>query len=330
MAIRHRRPPRLGRKTRRTLIGCALLALLVPLTAVALRVVIDRAQDCAETLDLEVAAAPAIASALRDVAGSLPPGSLRVNATCVSVTITEADSAAVAAALVEARGGRIDVGDGSGNGPAAVLPHVWVPESRAWSLRVDGAVDAGSGTVLGAHQPSVAFSPVGLAARGADAEKYRPSLDLDDWDPAKLPVCVGDPRRDVAALAALAAFDNVGAGRKVEIDTELAADELPKGFKAVPMSRLDLDAHNAEHPDEPWVLLETRPAVTGLDFPYAMRADLSGLLSQAAEKFLAVLDDEANLARLTAVGLLPPDQYQPVLTTAAVTAALNGVEGSGT
>lgn len=324
MAIRHRRPPRLGLKTRRTLIGCALLALLVPLTAIALRVVIDRAQDCAETIDLAVAAAPAIAPALREVAGSLQPSDLRVNATCVAVTVTEADSASVAAALVDARGGRIDVGGGTE--AAAVLPHVWVPESRAWSLRVDGAVEAGSGVVLGAHQPSVAFSPVGLAAKGSDVEKYLPSLALDDWDPEKLPVCVGDPRRDVAALAALAAFDNVGAGREVKVDTKLDGEKMPKGFKAMPVSRLDLDAHNAEHPDEPWELLETRPAVTGLDFPYAMRADLSGLLSQAAEKFLAVLDDADNMARLTGLGLLPPDEYQPVLTTAAVTAALDGIK----
>jgi len=323
MAIRHRRPPRLGLKTRRTLIGCALLALLVPLTAIALRVVIDRAQDCAETIDLEVAAAPAIASALGNVAGSLRPEDLRVNATCVAVKVTEADSASVAAALVDARGGKIDVGGGT---EAAALPHVWVPESRAWSLRVDGAVEAGSGGVLGAHQPSVAFSPVGLAAKGSDVEEFQPGLALDDWDPEKLPVCVGDPRRDVAALAALAAFGNVGAGREVEVDTKLDGEKLPKGYKAMPVSKLDLDAHNADHPDEPWVLLETRPAVTGLDFPYAMRADLSGLLSQAAEKFLAVLDDADNMARLTGVGLLPPDEYQPVLTTAAVTAALNGIK----
>ncbi|MEV0649160.1 hypothetical protein AB0I28_28290 [Phytomonospora sp. NPDC050363] len=322
MAIRHRRPPRLGRRTRRILIGCALLALLVPLTGFALRVVIDRAQECSEILDLEVAAAPPVAPALRDVAGSLKRGDLRVNSTCVSVTVTEVDSAAVAEALVKARGGEIDIGTGEESAPAAALPHVWVPESRAWSLRVDGAVDGG-GAILGAHQPSVAFSPIGLAAAHGDAESFFPSLALDAWDPEKLPVCVGDPRRDVAALAALAAFDNVGAATAVKVDEKLAPGKFPKGYKAIPMSRLDVDAHNAAHPDEPWVLLETTPAVTGLDFPYAMRADLSGLLSQAAEKFLAVLDDEENLARLTGLGLLPPDEYQPVLTTAAVTAALN-------
>ena len=318
MARRHRRPPRLRRRTRRVLAGCALLALLIPLTGLALREVITRAGECTGTLTLQVAAAPAIAPALRDIAEELEPGELRVNTACVAVHVIDADSAAVAAALVAAHGGRLDVG---GVAPATQLPQVWVPESRAWPLRVEGALAGStSGLALSAPAPSIAFDAVGLAVPAPVADAHRPELALDAWDPRDLSVGIADPRRYAASLAALAAFGNVDAVGKVDVYAD-AGQALVKA-DATPMSKRELDAYNQANPGAARVLLATRPAVTGLDFPYTTRADLSGQLSQAAEKFLAALDDADSLACMTEMGLSPPDKYQPVLTTAAVEAAL--------
>ncbi|GLZ77165.1 hypothetical protein Afil01_19720 [Actinorhabdospora filicis] len=314
MAIRHRRPPRLGRSTRRTLIGVALLALLVPLTVVALRIVLHHARDCTGELTLEIAAAPAIVPALRDIAAELPRGVLRVHSDCVRVSITEAPSAAVARTLAASRGRDLDVG--SVPVGMAAMPHVWIPESRAWTLRVEDASDA-AGPILAPYQPSAAYDPVGLSVANAATP-----IALDAWNPADLSVGAVDPRADAASLAALAAFGNAGVDKGV--GTFAALDTALASADAVPMSALELAAHNRAHPERPRVLVETRPAITGFDYPYAMRADLSARLSRAAEKFLTALSGAEGLACLAEMGLQPPDEYRPVLTRGAVVGVLGG------
>lgn len=314
MAIRHRRPSRLGRRAKRTLMGFALLALLAPLTVFVLRIVWHHARDCSGELTLEIAAAPAIVPGLREVVAELPKKGLRVQSDCVRVSITEAASPDVARALAASRGRDLDVGTDPTRQPVPTMPHVWIPESRAWTLRVEDVADP-AGPILADRQPSTAYDPVGLTL-----EKPTPTLALDTWDPAKLSVGTADPREDPAALAALAAFANAGADKSV--GTFATMDKAIDEADAVPMSTLEMAAYNRAHPGSPRVLVETRPGVTGFDYPYAMRADLSARLSRAAEKFLAALGEAGAMACLGEAGLQAPDAYRPVLTRGAVLGVL--------
>jgi hypothetical protein len=322
---RHRPAGAPARRSLRTPLAVLGVAGLVALTAVAVQTVAADADGCSTGgVRLGVAADPAIAPALRDIAAQWTKTNPQVNGGCVRVEITERASADVASALGVRAGGSVDVAADPAPTPSeSDIPAVWIPDSVFWLTRVQG-VDRNAFDV---DAPSIAASPVVLGVSEADAAKLGDGggptglspetlgtlLKQPDAGAPPLRLGIAEPRRDSASLVGALILHEalvkkqsdlknlVGAFRQIggpAPDTPSLLKAFGQGINAAPMSEQTVVRYDASGPAVPIaaVPLDSAPA---LDFPYAILTGKPRNVSQAAARFRAALV-EGNYADILA------------------------------
>ncbi|GIJ58371.1 substrate-binding and VWA domain-containing protein [Virgisporangium aurantiacum] len=151
-------------------------------------------ETCASPVVLEVAAAPALAPALGDLAGPGAAGS------CAEIRVSARDSSAYAEILA--------------NPPPGILPQVWIPESSFWL----GRAQARGAFTIPETGTSIATSPVVIALTEAAAGNLGwpgrpvPWADLLGTG-ANLPVGIPDPAADPVGIAGLIGVQAATANR---------------------------------------------------------------------------------------------------------------------
>lgn len=259
-------------------------------TAALVKVVGGAGAGCGGDLTLRVAAAPEIASAVRDVAGRWRADPPRVDGYCVHVAVTAAEPAAVAAAVARRSGGALDIGDpatGDGDGEgvtSAAVPDVWIPDATSWLDRVRTVDrDAFSGPA-----PSIATSPVVVAMPEPLARSLGWPARPVDWprildlargaDPRR--AALVEPRRSASGVSGLLAF--AAAARA---------------------------AAAAAHHD---------PDAAVLDLYASLAATRTGSVAALLDEFRQAPDRAMGVAPLPEWAVLGYDQRQPPVPLAAV------------
>lgn len=177
------------------------------LAAVGAYVILSRDQGCADQrIALQVITSPDIRPAIAEIADRFSRSETKVDDRCVTVNVTDAESASVANAL-------------AGTGPTNVKDvdaDIWIPDSSLWVTKLKASATARiPGTVSG----SAARSPVVLAAPKSVVPNLEKALGEASWsglmaaanvaDPdgpgRKVRVLALDPTRNAAGLAALLA-----------------------------------------------------------------------------------------------------------------------------
>ena len=292
--------------------------------------------SCNEPLRISVAAAPEIASAIRQAAGEWAKNEPKVNGRCVVVDVSSADSADVAAAIAAQRGATVS-GVGQASGKIRV-PDVWVPDSSTWlqRLRTTGKTD-----VVPIDAPSVARSPVVVAMPEPVARSLGwPAKKLAWTDllqvittSTTLHTGIVEPNRDAAALSGLLALGAaanaagpagqqaaISALRSLAIGRSLLRSDLLVGFPraadpatisasltAAPLSEQAVIDYNNDQPPVRLAPLYLEPVPMPLDYPYAVLPGLAGDRLRAAGGLRAVLAGTAYNDLLAASGLRAAD-----------------------
>jgi hypothetical protein len=284
---------------------------------------------------LTVAADPAIAPALREVAqawtGSERP---EVDGRCVAVEVTGAATADVASQLAAAAGGFVDVGTATPDPespPAGAVPAVWVPDSSYWLARLRSV----SRTLFESDPQPLATSPVMLAASPAGAElvgggqpvppeALREPLLTALAGQQPLPVALAEPRRDTAGLVGAGWLEQavvtaepelpnlVGAFRQLDDappDTATVLTGIGEEPLLVPASEQAVTTHNQAGPATPVTAVPVTDA-PALDFPYGVLSRQPRDLQTAAGQFRAALAASAEV--FGRHGFRPPDAADPL------------------
>ena len=289
--------------------------------------------SCASRLSLAVAAAPEIAPAVRATAGEW--STTPVNGTCVSVTVTEAEPADVAAAVAGQRGATL-TGLGQANGKAQV-PQVWIPDSSTWLQRVRAV----GGDLVPAEATPVAQSPVVLAMpQPVAAALGWPKTKLT-WAALLQRMTTGggmktgivEPGRDASGLSGLLALHSaaadVGAGaqeatvaalRALAVGRSTLRDDLlgrfpraadptavASGLSAAPLPEQAVIAYNATQPPVPLAAVFLDPAPPALDYPYALLPGNRPEVVGAATRLQKALTGSTYSTTLAAHGLRNAD-----------------------
>ncbi len=330
MAGRHRNTQRLV--LIRTLIGAVVLVLAVGAGWGGYRFV--NRQSCGSHVTLRVAAAPEIAPVLRSTAHAW---SGKQSGTCVTVAVTAADPADVAAAVAH-QGGAALAGLGDPNGKTQV-PDVWVPDSSSWLERIRAA----NANIVPAVAQSIAQSPVVLAVPQPLAKQVL------GWPDAKvtwaallkkmtsgsgLKAGIVDPQRDAAGLSGLLALSSAAAtmgGTQAQEATVAAlrglannrstvradlvgrfpraadATTLAGGLAAAPLPEQAVIGYNAAQPPVPLAAVYLSPAPPALDYPYAVLTSATNQAVSAANGLLGQLTGTFYRNQLAQHGLRAAD-----------------------
>lgn len=327
MSGRHHRRGWGDRTGLRRPLGVALPAVLVGLLAVTVSIVAANIAGCSGTLPLRVAATLEIAPVLEELGAEWSATKPEVDGRCVELTVVAEASANVAGSLTVHAGRAIDVGGPPLPTPREdEIPAVWVPDSTAWLTRVQ-AID---GSAFEPQPRSIVSSPVVVAMPQAAAAALGSSARLDlvrlkqllaEGD---LKLGIAEPRRETSGLvavillsSALATSDEdlpilVKTVREVTKASSMA--ELLEMFKArinaAPASEQAVIAHNATGPDVPLVAVPIEGSTAQLDYPYAIRSNVSRQVARAARMFRsAVLAGQAS-ERFARRGFRTPDGTQ--------------------
>lgn len=330
MSGRHR-PPRRPYRT----LALALVLLVGAVGAVYAVVRLTDKASCTPTgTPLRVAAAPEIADAVRASADALVEAQSRAGGLCLSVDVTAADPADVAAIIA----GQRDVtlaGVGQPDGDAEA-PDVWIPDSSMWLARLANA----SPTLAAADTVSLARSPVVVAMPEPVATSLGwPSAKLT-WQAllqkvttdSKLHIGTTEPARDATGLsgllalgsaatsspggqtAATAALRTLAAGRSAVRQDLLA--RFPKsaepaaiasGLGAAPLSEQAVLAYNAKKPPVKLAALYLDPEPVALDYPFTVLPGADAGRQHAAAQVRDALLQAGFRNRLPAAGLRAPD-----------------------
>jgi hypothetical protein len=273
------------------------------------------AEKCTDPVVLEVAAAPAIAPALGELAGPGAAGS------CAEIRVAARDSAGYAEILA--------------NPPPGILPQVWVPESSFWL----GRAQARGAFTIPATGTSVATSPVVIALTEAAAGNLGWPQQPVAWSTllgtqANLPIGIPDPAADPVGVAGLVGVQNATAGRPdagaaeslvlrrlTQYVVPRAADlylKLPEaggGAGSLPAfltSEQALLRHNSRG-GAATSLVASYPGadVPTLDFPYVVLPGTQGAEVAAATAFLDRLLRPDARESLQKAGFRDPDGAPP-------------------
>lgn len=289
-----------------------------------------RTDGCAGgSVTLHIAAAPDIAPALADMAGSLGGTDRRAGSACYTVRVSTADPVRTAATLAGQSGD--------------TRPDVWVPDSSYWlaRARADGGADLpATGASVASTQVVIALAePVarklgwpnarlgwsrllgGGAAGGTASSAAGSGVRIGMPDPSRSPVGISallavdaltakDGRPGPETVAALRRLsDNVSAlpgdlfGKLPQAADPVSVGKALGGFPATEQS---VSAYNAGHPAVPAVAVYPQPASPSLDYPYVVASGLSGTMNAAAQKFLTVLQSPDAARVLTAAAFRTP------------------------
>jgi len=319
-------------------------------------------KGCTGSVRLTVAATGELSSAVDQVAQRWVQEGAAVDGTCVAVTVTDVNSATMAAAVA---GEHKVVLAGVGTAPEAVkVPDVWIPDSSTWLLRLKseapGFVPSDSKPV--AQSPIVVAMPKPVASTvGWPKQKLGWSQLLQHMvTSTSLNTGIADPTRDAAGLAGLLALGQAaGTGEKAQ-GTKVKAiqalgsspsalrDELIQRFprsidpadigqslSAAPVSEQDVVAYNAAKPPVPLVALYLDPSPLALDYPYAVMPEVDLQKQKVAVGLRAQLANATFKNALGAAGLRAPDGSfgagfaRPLGAPDASPAVNNSVGGSG-
>lgn len=257
-----------------------MVAVLAPVTGVALASAIGDVNQCRETVALEVAAAPEIAPVLREHAADWSSAARPSQGTCVSVTVTAVDSASVAVAYANAAGVELDVGDAQIQ--PVELPDVWIPESLLWPARLGGDL----GGRLSDRIDPVAASPVGFSVGGEQLDAAFEGMPLDT-----VAVSLSDPRSDTASLALLVTAQEYGLSLRNDSDG------------VTPMSAAGVTALNMADDDRGLTFVSPQPNVVAFEYPYIAWSGETGATKRGVEVFRSSLLTDAFTDRLTQYNL---------------------------
>jgi hypothetical protein len=289
-------------------------------------------------IQLTVAADPAIAPAVREVAGEwIASEQPEVDRRCVTVEVTEAATAEVASALATSAGGFVDVGRPSPapDAPAGDVPSVWVPDSSYWLARLRTV----SRTMFEPDPVLLAASPIMLAGTPAGSELIRggPAVSpaalrepllaaLAAEQP--LPVGLAEPRRDTAGLVGAGWLEQALVTAEAELPNLVAAfrqlDDAPPDTatvlaglsdqpRLVPASEQAVTSHQRAGPATPVTAVPVVDAPS-LDFPYAVLSRQPRDVQAAAGQLRVVLTGSAEV--FERYGFRPPAPATPLGTGA--------------
>jgi hypothetical protein len=290
---------------------------------------------CGQRIEVSITAAPEIAPAVRETAAKATGTELRLGDKCVSVDVTAADPADVAAAVAGHHQSSLG-GLGKASGKTKV-PDVWIPDSSMWLQRLrsggpdwvpdDATSVARSQVVLALPEPVA--KTLGWPNRRFTWTDLFPRLTSD----IRMRTGIVEPNRDAAGLSgllALAASDvtagatgrqtTVGAMRTLATGRATLRDELvarfprsadatsfAKGLSVAPLTEQAVIAYNAPQPSVPLAALYVDPAPVPLDYPFAVMPGTSVDKATAAGAVLGLLAGDAYRNRLAAVGLRGDD-----------------------
>lgn len=290
-------------------------------------------QGCVNPVTVEVAAEPAIAPALSEIATTVNETGESQDS-CYQLAVLSQESSAVADRLTG-----LEAGD---------QPDVWVPDSTFWlrRARAGGAID------LPEAGASLATSPVVLAVAEPAAQRIGWPDRQPTWadilgatptadalrvglpDPSRNPVGLstligirtltsgngGDgslppttstqppngtpadgPAQAAAQVAALRRLSPNVSPRAADLFDKLAPAYDPgaiaTAMAAFPTSEQAVLRHNGTDPDQHLVAVYPEAAVPALDYPYVVLATATGVQRTAAERFLeALLNSDAQRA----------------------------------
>jgi hypothetical protein len=289
--------------------------LVVVLVAWGSVVFLERAlhpSGCTEPATLEVAAAPAIATAVAEIARTAVS-----TAACYHVDVVARDSAAFSDALASP--------------PPTPLPRAWLPESTFWlrRARAKGAFEvADRGT-------SVASSPVVLAMTEPVALQLGWPAKPVQWSAllapgaSDLPVGLPDPATDPVGVAAVLGIRAVTAGLPDPAGANVAAlrrlspfavaksadlyQRLPESgsaqatLNAFVTTEQAMLRYNARRPDTQLVAAYPDASVPTLDFPFVVLPGARASERSTAAKFLQVLRSSPARSRLGTESFRAPD-----------------------
>jgi Ca-activated chloride channel family protein len=272
---------------------------------------------CGAGVALNIAAAPAIAPAISDIATHWLASHPIIDGACPTVVVHPVGAATEETALAE---------------PNTTLPDVWIPDSSLWirQLKADTAGLDSDVQSLWLY-PSIASSPLVLAASTSGAGPLAKTA-ASGWPSALASSTVSmlDPTATTAGLLALLTAQKllpgtagapspafvrelVGLSRKVLPNTDagfLAMTQHPNTALAFPASEQDIRAANAARPANaaPANAVTPKGQALGLDFPVAQFAPPGGNPAQrdAAAQFAAQLSSAYASTRLRAANLRDP------------------------
>ncbi|MFF0575777.1 substrate-binding domain-containing protein [Streptosporangium saharense] len=302
------------------LAGSVALAVLL---GVAAFVIVNRDRGCAHgTVTLRVTASPDIQPALSEIAGRFTRTSRETGGGCATVTVTGTASAAVASGL-------------GGSGGEVGAMDVWIPDSSLW---VNGL--RAKDPAFPAPGPSVARSPVVLAAPGTAAQQLGDDLGGASWKGMLAAANVTDPEgpgRRVRVLALDPSLNAAGLGALLAASGTATAsgvgqEELAGALKTLSGSTVrDQDAllaslgvkgsrtpvgvaseqgvwafDTGRKPQVPVVPLYPAEGTIDLDYPAVVTAK-DAAVRAAAQAFLRDLGTEAARKDLQDRGFRAPD-----------------------
>src|SRR5262245_44273134 len=216
MSGRHRGPG-LGRRGRAAIVTIVLVA---GIGAVALWQSVGSTQ-CSGEIRLSIAAAPEIATAVKQTADSWAASAHAPSGECVAVDVTALTAADVALAVANGGGvaltGLTPLSTPASASPApvavtatVVTPDVWIPDSSTWLVRVRAA----GPNLVPPQAPSIASSPVVIAMPEPVAKTLGWPTATLTWaallqrmttGPA-LKIGIVEPNRDAVGLSGLVAL----------------------------------------------------------------------------------------------------------------------------
>jgi len=276
---------------------------------------------CTNPATIEVAAEPAIAPALAEVAAAGEQTLGETPQTCYQLQVVSQDASAVADRLTGLQPGS--------------QPDVWVPDSTFWlrRARAGGALD------LPEAGASLATSPVVLAVAEPAARRLGWPEHALSWpdvlgaNPTADALTVGlpDPARNPVGLSTLfgvravtsngpePAAAQVAALRRLSPNVTARAAELfeklPPAYDpgamdtavtAFPTSEQAVLRHNNTNREQRLVPVYAWPGVPALDYPYVVLPTATGIERTGAERFLESLLDRASQRTLQVRGLRSP------------------------
>ncbi|MGA5304517.1 VWA domain-containing protein [Nucisporomicrobium flavum] len=320
--------------------------------------------DCSGQIRLTVAAATEIAPAVDRAAQQWSSNGAEVNGTCVAVTVTGVNPAAMASTIALKHGVTLTgLGAASKSG---IIPDVWIADSTTWLMRLRSEA---SGFVP-TDGKSIATSPVVVAMPEPVAQSVGwPDRKLGWGDLLKrmttgnsLRTGIVNPTRDAAGLAGLLALgSSAGGGAQAKAQQVAAlralaagssslrddlmqkfprstdAADLASAVSAAPLSEEDVVAYNAEKPVVPLAALYLNPQPPSLDYPFAVMPEVDLTKSAAATGLREALQQPGFRDELAKVGLRAPDGTVGVgfaspigapKATPAATGAPSGTEGT--
>ncbi|MFI6575008.1 substrate-binding domain-containing protein [Nocardiopsis sp. NPDC050513] len=310
-----------------TVIAVALIAV----AAIAVPVGLN-ALGCGDVRYLRVSATQSIAPVLREAATEFNDREPSYGGDCVYAQVDEIAPHRIMSALA-----------GGQRGDSTIAPHVWVPESSVW---VELArVSAGGTHTIGTDPPSLASSPVVLAAPvGTEGlpEPGEASWELvlpGEREPDR-PLVMVDPNRGADGMAVMHAVRRIlGTGddadtamtdfvRDVQLDSAFGEIDLGTFFTGSPAADQRVDpvivvpeqavaSYNDERSSSAPELAALYPdeGTVSLDYPYVTATDDPALRSAAADLY-AVLGGEGHRARLLDLGFRDPGGNAPPALTA--------------